>query len=92
MVLFSKDHRQVLFNKLKNHDQQFFGPKSSSNRPAVQHVKVRNRKEKVLRNLFLTGVIKIKNNEGNFLRGIVKEKEAYLSNRNISFSIMRDDI
>lgn len=31
---------------IKTNDQQFFGPKSFSNRPPVQHVKVRKRKEK----------------------------------------------
>jgi hypothetical protein len=44
----------------KHHDQQFFGPKSLVNRPAVQHVKVRtNEKRKsFLPNLSLTCLIK----------------------------------
>lgn len=31
----------------KHQDQQFFGPKSLVNRPAVQHVKVRNKKKRL---------------------------------------------
>jgi hypothetical protein len=42
----------------KNPDQQFFGPKSLTNRPAVQHVKVRKKKIFFSPNLSLTCLIK----------------------------------
>jgi hypothetical protein len=50
-------------NVSKHQDQQFFGPKSLSNRPAVQHVKVRKNETKKNRissfpNLSLTCLIK----------------------------------
>jgi len=35
-----------LIQKQKNNDRQFFGPKTFSNRPPIQHVKVRKEKKK----------------------------------------------